>query len=275
MTDPATSHDKSPTPAPSTTTTPPGEIVRVPFHGEDILTVDVDGRPHVVLKPSVESIGLDYWTQVEKLRTRSWAVTSQRPATGADGKTYQMVTVDVRTFLMLLATIDERRVAADVRPKLKAYQSEVADAIESYWTGGGAINPRATERQLAAIVDLSQKRLGLLQAAAGLVDPAWLEAKTRHELARGFGEAPDIDPATRPLTVGEYLQSQGVTGAALRSMSAMFGKQVKKRYRTEYGADPLPTERFVDGALRMVAGYTERHRPLFDATWNAMTGGAA
>lgn len=152
--------------------------------------------------------------------------------------------------------------AAQTYFAVKTREAEVAD------------NARAAEQESPALA-LTRGRLSLLQAAVGLVDPAWLEAKTRHELARGLGEAPEVDPATRPLTVGEYLQQQGVTGAELRSMSSMFGKLVKKRYRTEYGDDPKPTERFVDGALREVAGYTEQHRGLFDATWNAMTGGGA
>jgi P22_AR N-terminal domain len=126
-------------------------LVKIPFHGDELLVVDVDGVPHVVLKPAIDAIGLDYWSQVEKLRTRSWATTSQCPVVAADGKARDMVTCDVRTFLMLLATIDERRVAKDVAPKLIAYQAEVADAIEAYWTKGGAINPRATDEQLAAI----------------------------------------------------------------------------------------------------------------------------
>lgn len=67
---------------------------------------------------------------------------------GADGKTRQMVAVDVRTFLMLLATIDARRVSEAARPLLVAYQAEVANVIEACWTKGGVINPRATEDQL-------------------------------------------------------------------------------------------------------------------------------
>lgn len=247
------------------------EIVHVPFHGDDILMAEVDGEPHVILKPAIEGLGLDYWTQVEKLRTRSWATTGLCPVVAADGRSREMVTADVRTFLMLLATIDERRVGSDVRPKLVAYQAEVADAIEQYWTKGGAINRRATTEQLGALVELSTKRIGMLQAAAGLVDPAWLEAKTRHELARGIGEEPEIDPATRPLTVGEYLGDKALTAAQIRSMSATFGKRVKKAFRVEFGADPQPVPRFIDGAMRPVAGYTEAHRHLFDAVWVEMS----
>lgn len=240
------------------------DIVTVPFHGDDILTVAIDGEPHIVLKPALEAIGLDYWSQVEKMRTRSWATTGQRPVVAADGKTRDMLTVDVRTFLMLLATVDERRVAKDVRPKLVTYQAEVAKAIEQYWVAGGAINPRASHDQLERIAALTERRIAMLRLADGLVDRAWLEAKTRHEIARGLGEEPEVDAGTRPLTVGEYLQDKGVSGSALRSLSGRFGRALKSRFVAEYGYEPAATERFVDGALRQVAGYTEQHRPLFD-----------
>lgn len=40
------------------------EIIRVPFHGDDLLCVSEDGKPHIILKAALESIGVDYWTQV-------------------------------------------------------------------------------------------------------------------------------------------------------------------------------------------------------------------
>lgn len=105
------------------------------FQGDNILLVNVDGKPHVVLRPALVTIGLDPASQIEKLHKRSWAVVGSAPSTGTDGKTYNMLTCDVRTFLMLLATIDENLVSSNVQPKLIAYQAEVADAIEAYWSG--------------------------------------------------------------------------------------------------------------------------------------------
>lgn len=127
------------------------ELVRIPFHGTDLIAVDVDGQPQVVLQPAVASLGMDFATQLRKLRTRSWATVGERPMVAADGKLRQMITVDVRSFLMLLATINENNVAEDKRPLLIAYQSEVADVIEAYWRDGGAINPRASGDQLERI----------------------------------------------------------------------------------------------------------------------------
>lgn len=118
------------------------DIVHIPFRGGKVLAVEQHGKPHIVLRPAVEHIGLDYKTQHRKLETKSWATVGMAPMVAEDGKTRQMVTVDLRTFFMLLATIDERRVSEEARPILVAYQNEVADVIEAYFTRGYAFNPR-------------------------------------------------------------------------------------------------------------------------------------
>lgn len=123
--------------------------VTLPLSVGNVQTVDVDGDPYVVFRPAVTTLGLSHSRQVKKLKTRSWAVVAQRATTGSDGKTYNMDVVPVRTFLMWLGSIEENRVKESVRPVLIAFQCETADAIERYWTSGGAINPRATDVQIA------------------------------------------------------------------------------------------------------------------------------
>lgn len=111
------------------------DLVKLNFQGDDVLLVDVDGKPYVVLKPALEGIGLDAKSQMDKLKKRSWARTGAAPVRDSAGRMQPTTVCDVRTFLMLLATIDENLVSDKVRPKLIAYQDEVADAIEAYWTG--------------------------------------------------------------------------------------------------------------------------------------------
>jgi hypothetical protein len=118
------------------------EIVKVPFHGDVVLTVEHNGKPHVILKPAFEAIGLQSDHQIAKVKRQPWATTRVTQVVAADGTLREMVTADVRTFLMALATIPAARVAEHVRPKLIEYQSEVADVIEQYWTKGQVINPR-------------------------------------------------------------------------------------------------------------------------------------
>ncbi|MDP8931599.1 MAG: phage antirepressor N-terminal domain-containing protein, partial [Actinomycetota bacterium] len=205
--------------------TAPTQVARVAFHGTYLHTVLVDGEPHVVLKPTVEGMGLDWEPQRKKLARRSWAITSQREAVAADGKTRQMDTCGLDTWSMLLANIDENRVNEDARPLVIAYQKESAQALRDYWTQGGAINPRATEDQLDTIIGRAKQQAEVLNILSGIVDPAWLDAKARHVAARALGEEPEIDLTRRPLTVGEYLEDKGVTGEALRSLSTTFGKR--------------------------------------------------
>ncbi|WP_431892734.1 phage antirepressor N-terminal domain-containing protein [Micromonospora haikouensis] len=244
------------------------DIVRIPFHGTDLLAVEVDGRPHIVLRAAFEAIGLDADRQIRKVKDQLWATTAVTEVVAADGKTRDMVTADVRTFLMALATIPASRVAEHARPLLVAYQQEVADVIEAYWTRGGVINPRATGDQLDVIIGHAERQMRVLRLADGLVGKAWLEVKTRHVVARALGEEPEVPAEMRPLTTGEYLEERGVTGSDLRSIGSVFGKRLKAAYVTAHGEEPPVVERFVGGTTRRVAGYTEADRPLFDEVWD-------
>lgn len=117
------------------------QIAAIPFHGQTVQSVEVDGKPTVAFKPMVENLGLDYSRQLKKLKGKSWATVTNIVTVGADGKNREMSCIDLRTLTMWLATIDENRVNEEARPLVVAYQNEVADAIESYWANGGAINP--------------------------------------------------------------------------------------------------------------------------------------
>ncbi|MGS2645953.1 phage antirepressor N-terminal domain-containing protein [Streptosporangium sp. G12] len=137
------------------------ELIHIPFRDREVLAVEDENKPFIVLKPALEHIGLDYKNQHEKLRTKSWACmvlrTMQLPG---DSQRREHATVDLRTFLMLLATIDERRVHEAARPALIAYQNEVADVIEAYYAKGHVLNPRRKR------IDLSMVTLSFDEATA-------------------------------------------------------------------------------------------------------------
>ncbi len=119
------------------------DLVHVPFRDGEILAVEMGGRPWIVLRPAFAAIGLQADRQIEKLRSQHWATTCVTQVVADDDRVRDMIVSDVRTFLMALATIPASRVSDSVRPVLEAYQSEVADAIEAYWTRGVAVNPRS------------------------------------------------------------------------------------------------------------------------------------
>lgn len=113
-----------------------------------------------------------------------------------DDQARQVVTGDLRTFLMALATIPAARVADPVRPTLIAYQLEVADAIEAYWTSGRAINPR-------------------LRADA--FDPdTWSWDELAAVLAQRYGIVKTVNDLTRLLRSGGVLKQNGAPAKPYR-----------------------------------------------------------
>lgn len=244
------------------------ELVTIPFRGSEVQAVDVDGKPHVVFRPLVESIGMDFASQYRRLNGKSWATIVKTTTVGADGKNRDMTVIDVRTLTMWLATIDENRVSDEARPLVVAYQAEIADVIESYWTQGGAINPRADEHQMNALIFQARAQMELAQAARGLIHPDHLEARARIILARGLGEAPELDPGSRPLYAQEFLKEKNLSKKQMAAKAGVFGKRLKKAYVEKYGREPEKYDLNVsNGQVRRVNGYTEADRPLMERVW--------
>lgn len=245
------------------------QLVTIPFHGQTVQSIEIDGKPYVAFKPMVENLGLGYGSQTQKLKGKSWATVTNIVTVGADGKTREMTCIDLRTLTMWLATIDEKRVSKEARPLVIAYQSEVADVIESYWTNGGAINPRAKEHQLNALMRQSQMQMELCQAAKGLIHPDHLEARARIVLARGLSEAPELDPKTRPLYTADFLKSKNLSTKKMKSIAPMFGKRMKALYTLEKGSEPEKYDLTLpNGQVRQVNGYTEADRELMQRIWD-------
>lgn len=96
----------------------------IPFHGDNLLVAEIDGVPHIVLRPAFEAIGLDADRQIMNMKAQVWATTSVTAVVAADGKTRDMVTADLRSFLMQLATPDTHRGRRDRRPEDARGRSE-------------------------------------------------------------------------------------------------------------------------------------------------------
>ena len=159
------------------------------------------------------------------------------------------------------------------KPEAKAFKRWIThEVLPSIRREGGYISLAATADQLTLLAARAEVQTRVLRNLDGIVDRDWLEAKARHVAARALGEEPEIDPDRRPLTVGEYLGERGIGGIGLRKLSPKFGRRLKGTYVSQYGRAPQTVPRFVDGAMRDVAAYTERDRPLFDQTWRELIG---
>lgn len=254
----------------------PSEIVRVPFMDGFIETVLIDSEPHVVVRPTLDGMGLDADSQLKKLKRKSWATTVVTTVVADDGRVREMAAVNLDTWSMLLANIDEHRVAENVRPLVVDYQKKSAQALREYWTQGGAINPAATDEQLDSLQQQIEERrirraLGLVQIVAAMdesVDPRWKRSTQLHHYAVAAGEEAEIAPQERSLTVEAYLQDHDLTTHERRSVRSGFGRRVSLAYEMQYGEKPKDSFGLVDGRERAVKSYTEADRMMFDKVWD-------
>lgn len=262
------------------------DLVRIAFHGDELLATEVDGQPHIVLRPAIEALGLDYKSQYDKLRSKSWAVMGMSPTTGADGKTYQMVTVTVRTLLMLLATIDENRVAVHVRPKLVAYQAEVADVIEAHFAGPPvpAQRPELSNRDLALMVIAEADRADAAEARVAELAPkaAAADALTEVDGALPIGAVANMFGVGRT-TLFRILYAEGVLMRDKRPFQrwADAFRVVATTHTTSTGKEVVDYTAYIypAGAVRLHRLLTRRGhklRQLSNGTGRPeLTGGAA
>jgi len=247
------------------------DLVSVPVPGAPALMAAViDGKPMVSPRHVCDVAGLDWSAQYRRLNRTSWATVAMATTVAEDGKSREMAMLDRRTFTMWLATIDTARVKnPEARALLEAFQAEAADALDAYFNEGGAINPRATEDQRAAVIERARAQAGVLQALKGLIDPRHLELKARLLVARAMGEEPDIDELDRPLLVQDYLTSKGLNRTLVQAKQSGFGMRLRGAYLAEYGEEPgKRLQDFGNGAIRECNSYLERHRHLFDLVWN-------
>ncbi|MFE1359435.1 phage antirepressor N-terminal domain-containing protein [Streptomyces harbinensis] len=254
----------------SPSSTQPAEVVKLDLSAGSVHTVLVDGQPHVLLRPAVEALGLDWKNQYEKLKSRSWgSVVQSTTQVPGDSQARTHTVAPVRTFLMLLATINENRVKEIARPALVAFQNETADAIEAYWTQGGAINPRATTDQLDSLVARAKQQAEVLSILSGIVDAAWLETKARLVAARALGEEPEVDPLDAPLYVPDFLKGKGLTRRDIESVQSWFGRRAASLYEAEHGEKPGKRQSDLpNGSVRETYAWTRRHLGLFEETWD-------
>ncbi len=202
------------------------DIVKVdyiPFAGGQLVATQLDDQAQVFLKPLIDSLGVDYGNQLKKLKTKSWAktrmvlVTTQLPG---DTQARQYVVVPAKVALMLLATIDENRVAEHVRPGLILLQDEIADIVEAYYTKNIVIN---------------KKKITLEQAEQGrseldeIVVARQVERVDYRNVTRALSQGGAINKDYAQVQDTLYLGLFGVTARTLvRTRNQQTGERLKR-----------------------------------------------
>lgn len=133
----------------------------VQFHGQPIITAMVSGVAYVAMKPIVENLGLDWATQLRKLKSNDGHMTTlgcERDghmttpskfgcgdiAIPTKGGIQKMLCIPLRKLNGWLFSINPAKVRADIRDKLIAYQEECFTVLHDYWTKGSSVRKPET-----------------------------------------------------------------------------------------------------------------------------------
>jgi hypothetical protein len=145
----------------------------VTFHGHDLLTAEVNGVPHVAMRPLVEAIGLAWQAQHVKLTANpaKWSVT-MIVTVASDGCSREQVCIPLRKLNGWLFSIDADRVSPELHEQIVMYQDECFEVLHDYWAGKRRVfspdlqnrlwfegNPVLTTPQLAAALRATDVQL--------------------------------------------------------------------------------------------------------------------
>ncbi|AIT43378.1 phage antirepressor N-terminal domain-containing protein [Moraxella catarrhalis] len=130
------------------------QIQTVNFHNQTLITLEKDGNHYVAMKPICENIGLDWASQLTRIKRDEVlnSVIVMITTTGADRKIYKMLCLPIQYLNGWLFGVDTNRVKAEIKETLITYKKECYQALFDYWHDGVAINPRATKDERKPLV---------------------------------------------------------------------------------------------------------------------------
>lgn len=118
-----------------------GTIVKVPFHGDELLAQQDEAGVWVVFKRVCDALSLGYASQTQKVKDKPWATVTTIVTVAEDGKSRKMMALHLDSLPMWLATIDAGRVAPEVRAKIERYQVECARVLRDHFFGATTPTP--------------------------------------------------------------------------------------------------------------------------------------
>ena len=114
------------------------KLYSVQFHGDTVYCVDYQGEPYIPVRPIVENLGVQWGAQQQKLRNdkERWrCIVIDIPSYGGIQNTLCLHLHKLHAFL---ATINPKKVRADLYKKILTYQNECDEALWNYWMHGHA-----------------------------------------------------------------------------------------------------------------------------------------
>lgn len=152
----------------------------VDFHGQELVTVNMDGVIYVAMKPVVEGMGMDWANQFVKIKHRQERFNCCDIAMVAqDGKPRTMISIPLKKLNGWLFGINPAKIPdAEVRSRVELYQEECFEALYNYWHHGFAARAGAGAAEPDSLTDSPEQ-----SRANRIVDA--------ERIFRSFGRAAD------------------------------------------------------------------------------------
>lgn len=187
------------------------DLVNIAFHGHALSTADIEGTPHVAMRPIVEAIGLGWQSQYNRIKRHP--VLSEgvfMMNTPSNGGTQKMLMIPLSMLNGWLFGVDVNRVKPEIRDTLIMYQRECFQVLADYWLKGEAINPRALTLTPAQQCHVKQ----LVRETVHRTGQAYQKVYTTLNDQFMVGTYKDI-PASRYPEVCRYLNGEPLEGELL------------------------------------------------------------
>lgn len=206
------------------------ELKTIDFRGDKIETFEAGGDRWVAMRRICENLGLDWKSQLVKLRAQAEKfVCGDITTHDSSGRSQEMVAIPTRKLALWLACINPNKVAAHVRPKLERYQEECAVALNDYWTKGAAFNDRAFPPDIREMLERMfgiEKMLSHKVTEQGRVIES--QAREISELRGKIEVNPNLSmPEFQPAI--EYLIEFGSDQHGRHALAVAFGNRMVKR----------------------------------------------
>jgi len=108
----------------------------VPFHGKDLITVNVNDDCYIAMKPITEGMGLAWQSQAEKLnKNRDKFNCHDIVIVAADGKQREMLCIPLAKLNGWLFSINPIKVKPEIRDAVTRYQDECFEVLYKHWMG--------------------------------------------------------------------------------------------------------------------------------------------
>jgi len=114
------------------------KLTPILFHNDTIFCVAINDQPYTPAKPIVENMGISWQGQQAKLSANKerWGI--KMILIPSESGEQETICIPVRKLPAFLASINPKKVRAEIREKIELYQNECDDALWDYWTKGRA-----------------------------------------------------------------------------------------------------------------------------------------